>query len=62
MILKQTILEFSITVPTRSKACDFFYHPSTVIVFSNSILYIDMSYFCGSPVCVVPSHTGPATG
>ena len=62
MILKQTILEFSITVPTRSKARNFFYHPNTMIVLSNSIPYIDRSYCCSFPVCVVLSHTGPATG
>jgi len=62
MILKHTILEFSITVPARSMACNFFYHPNTVNVFSNSILYIDMSHFCGFPICAVLSHTDPATG
>jgi len=62
MILKQTILEFSITVPARSKACNSFYHPNTRIMFSNSILCIDISYFSSFPFCVVLSQTGPATG
>jgi hypothetical protein len=58
----QTILEFSIIVPSRSKVYKVFYHPNTRIVFPNSILCIDISHFCGFPLCVVLSHTGPATG